>query len=62
MEVIDSHQQEDIIEVLKQQPIEVRERVEEVSVDMWGGFPCICTRSISERQASIRPISCDETS
>lgn len=39
MEVINSHQQDDIIEVLKQQPIEVRERVEEVSVDMWGGFP-----------------------
>jgi len=39
LEVIDSHQQEDMIEVLKQQPIEVRERVEEVSVDMWGGFP-----------------------
>lgn len=39
IEVIDSHKQEDIIEVLRQQPIEVRERVEEVSVDMWGGFP-----------------------
>lgn len=25
--------------MLKQQPIEVREQVEEVSVDMWGGFP-----------------------
>lgn len=39
LEVIDSHRQDDIIEVLKQQPIEVREQVEEVSVDMWGGFP-----------------------
>lgn len=37
--MIDSHQQEDIIEALKQQPLEVREKVEEVSVDMWGGFP-----------------------
>ncbi|UIE40528.1 transposase [Leptodesmis sichuanensis] len=37
IEVIDSHQQEDIIETLKQQPIEVRAKVEEVSVDMWGG-------------------------
>jgi transposase len=37
--VIDSHKQEDIIEILKQQPIELRERVEEVSVDLWGGFP-----------------------
>lgn len=39
IEVIDNHQQEDIIEILKQQPIEVRAKVEEVSVDMWGGFP-----------------------
>lgn len=39
IEVIDSHQQEDIIEVLKQQPLQLREQVEEVSVDMWGGFP-----------------------
>jgi transposase len=39
IEVIDSHKQSDIIEVLKQQPLEVREIVEEVSVDMWGGFP-----------------------
>lgn len=39
IEVIDSHQQEDIIETLEQQPLEVREQVEEVSVDMWGGFP-----------------------
>ena len=39
LEVIDSHQQDAMIEVLKQQPIEVREQVEEVSVDMWGGFP-----------------------
>jgi len=39
MEVIDSHQQDEIIEVLMEQPLEVREVVEEVSVDMWGGFP-----------------------
>jgi transposase len=39
IEVIDSHKQEDMIEVLKQQPFELREKVEEVSVDMWGGFP-----------------------
>jgi len=37
--VIDSHHQEDIIKILKQQPLELREQVEEVSVDMWGGFP-----------------------
>ena len=37
--MIDSHRQADIIEVLAQQPIAVREQIEEVSVDMWGGFP-----------------------
>ena len=39
LEVIDSHKQEEIIAILKQQPLEEREKVEEVSVDMWGGFP-----------------------
>ena len=39
LEVIDSHKSEDIIEVLKQQPLSMREKVQEVSVDMWGGFP-----------------------
>jgi transposase len=39
LEVIDSHKSEDIITVLKQQPLEMREGVEEVCVDMWGGFP-----------------------
>lgn len=39
IEVIDSHKQEDIIEALRRKPLEVREQVEEVSVDMWGGFP-----------------------
>lgn len=39
IEVIDSHQQEEIIKALRQQPLEVRELVEEVCVDMWGGFP-----------------------
>ena len=38
LEVIDSHKSEEIIEVLKEQPIEIRENVKEVSVDMWGGF------------------------
>ena len=37
--MIDSHRCEEIIEVLMKQPIEVRKQVEEVSVDMWGGFP-----------------------
>jgi transposase len=39
IEMIDSHRYEEIIEVLMKQPIEVRKQVEEVSVDMWGGFP-----------------------
>lgn len=39
IEVIDSHKQEEIVKVLEQQPLEVREKIEEVSVDMWGGFP-----------------------
>ena len=39
IEMINSHRCEEIIEVLMKQPIEVRKQVEEVSVDMWGGFP-----------------------
>lgn len=39
IEMIDSHRSEEVIEVLIKQPIEVRKQVEEVSVDMWGGFP-----------------------
>ena len=39
--MIDSHRSQEVIEVLMKQPIEVRKQVEEVSVDMWGGFPKI---------------------
>jgi transposase len=39
LEVIDSHKSEDIITILKQQPQSARESVQEVCVDMWGGFP-----------------------
>nr|WP_017714358.1 transposase [Prochlorothrix hollandica] len=38
IEVIDSHQQDKIIEILMEWPLEVREAITEVSVDMWGGF------------------------
>lgn len=38
IEVINGHHQEIIIEKLMEQRIEVREAVQEVSVDMWGGF------------------------
>jgi transposase len=41
IEVIDSHKQPEIIEALKKQPVEVRVKVKEVSVDMWAGFPKI---------------------
>ncbi len=41
LEGIDSHKSEEIIEVLKAQPLTIRENVKEVSVDMWGGFPKI---------------------
>ncbi len=47
LEVIDSHHQSDIIRVLMQQPIELREQVEEVSMDIWGGFPRICATRLS---------------
>ena len=39
LDVIDSHKSEDIITVLTQQPLTMREGVKEVCVDMWGGFP-----------------------
>lgn len=38
LEVINSHKQEKIAEVLMQLPLEVREGIEEVSIDMWAGF------------------------
>ena len=38
LEVIDSHKSDEIIEVIKQQPSEMRANVKEVAVDMWGGF------------------------
>lgn len=38
IDVIDGHTQEIIVKKLMEQPVEVRELVEEVSIDMWGGF------------------------
>lgn len=38
LEVVDSHKQKEIIENLSRQASSVREAVEEVSIDMWGGF------------------------
>ncbi len=39
LEVIDGHTQDKVMEALLEQPLYLREQVEEVSVDMWGGFP-----------------------
>lgn len=38
IEVINGHTQESIVEKLMEQPLELREMVKEVSIDMWGGF------------------------
>jgi transposase len=38
LEGIDSHKQADIIAVLSQPALATRSQVEEVSIDMWGGF------------------------
>ena len=47
LEVIDSHKSDDIITVLKQQPLAMREGVEEVCVDM-GSIPLfICSKEIN---------------
>jgi transposase len=53
LEVIDSHKQDEIIEILKQQPVEVREQVTEVSVDMWAGFALRHCRSLSQCLGSL---------
>ena len=39
LEVIDNHTIAGVTEALMEQPSDLREQVEEVSVDMWGGFP-----------------------
>ncbi len=53
IEIKDSHRQDEIIEVLMTQPIEVREQVEEVSVDMWGGFPKVIKKVFPNAQIVI---------
>ncbi|MEG3960628.1 transposase [Microcoleus sp. herbarium2] len=53
IEMIDSHRQQDIIEVLIRQPLEVRGQVEEVSVDMWGGFPKVIEQVFPNAQVVI---------
>ncbi len=44
LEVIDGHTQDKVIEALLKQPFYLREQVEEVSVDMRGGFPKVIER------------------
>lgn len=39
IDVLNTHKQSEVIEALMQQPSELREQVEQVSIDMWGGFP-----------------------
>jgi transposase len=39
LEIIEGREGEKLIEVLSAEALEIREGVEEVSVDMWGGFP-----------------------
>ena len=53
IEMIDSHRSQEIIEILMKQPIEVRKQVEEVSVDMWGGFPKVIKQVFPNAQVII---------
>jgi len=53
IKMIESHRQYEIIEVLMTQQIEVREQVEEVSVDMWGGFPNVITKVLQNAKIVI---------
>jgi transposase len=53
IEMIDSHRSQEIIEVLIKQPIEVRKEVEEVSVDMWVGFPKLIKKVFPNAQVII---------
>jgi len=53
IEMINSHHSEEIIEVLMRQPIEVQEKVEEVSVDIWGGFPKVIKKVFPNAQIVI---------
>ena len=53
IEMIDTHRQQDIVEILMRQPLKVREQVEEVSVDMWGGFPKVIEQVFPNAQLVI---------
>lgn len=53
LEVIDSHKQEEIIEALQDWPLALREQIEEVSVDMWGGFPKVIEKVFPKARVVI---------
>ena len=53
IEMIDSHRQQELVKILIKQPFEVREQVEEVSVDMWGGFPKVIQQVFPNAQVVI---------
>jgi transposase len=53
LEVINSHRQEEIIEALQDWPLEFREQIEEVSVDMWGGFPKVIEKVFPKARVVI---------
>ena len=41
LEVINSHKKDEVIAALKAYPLAIREKVEEVSVDMWGAYTAV---------------------
>ncbi len=60
IEVIDGHSQELIIKKLMEQPLELREMVEEVCIDMWFAVCKNYPTNLPKCSASYRQISCDE--
>ncbi|NER38768.1 MAG: ISL3 family transposase [Oscillatoria sp. SIO1A7] len=53
LDVIDGHTTLKVTEALMKQPIEIRENVKEVSVDMWGGFPKVIRQVFPNAQIII---------
>jgi len=53
LEVIDSHHQSDIIEVLRQQPLELRSSGRGSECGYVGRIPQSCARSLSQCQLGI---------
>jgi transposase len=53
LEVIDGHTIEKVTEALMQQDSSWREQVQEVSVDMWGGFPKVIEKVFPQAQIVV---------